>query len=96
MEKWKDIYYSMDFMDCIEVNGLLANKKLRSQIQSLAMVKPNNPGSPFQQVGCSKVVILEEDFEKGLKIMAENGIKSDISFTDGNNIENSVPFPKQN
>jgi hypothetical protein len=96
MEKWKDLYFSMNFMDCIEVNGLLSDKKLNSKIVSTSIIKHNNPGNPFQQVGCSKVVILEKDFEKGLKIISENGYKSDIPFTDGSPIEHSMPFPKQN
>ncbi|MDR3653519.1 MAG: hypothetical protein P4L34_11205 [Paludibacter sp.] len=95
METWKDLYFSMDFMDCIEVNNLLFSKKIDSKILSFAMVKPDNQGNPFQPVGASKVVVLEKDFEKGLKIIAENGFKSDITFSDENNIDYSVPFPKQ-
>lgn len=96
MENWKDVYLSMDFMDCMEVNGVLCDKKIRSKIVSTAVIKHENPSQPFQRVGCSKVTVLEKDYEESLKIINEKGFKSDLPFTDGSPIEHSMKFQKQN
>lgn len=95
-ENWKDVYLSMDLMDCMEVNEVLCDKKIRSKIVNTAVIKHYNPSQPFQRVGCSKVTVLEEDYEKSMKIINENGFKSDLPITDDSPIEHSIKFPKQN
>jgi len=83
-------------MDCMQVNGLLSEKKIHSKIVSTSIIRHDNPSQPFQQVGCNKVTVLEKYYEESLKIIAENGYKSDIPINDGSSIDHSIPFPKQN
>lgn len=96
MEKWIDLLISMNFTECFEADQLLFPEKLETKIISTFIVNSDRPNEPFKPVGCVKLQILEKDYEKGLKIISENGYKSNIAFIDDSGIESSVPFPVQN